>query len=166
MKEIYFIRHAKTEKYERYDFIRKLTDIGVLQAKNLGLKFENLQIYPQIIFSSSAFRAKMTTNHILKNMNIDNMLDLRLYYIPEIYFFDCVEKMVDFIRKIDDKFEKIFVVGHNPAIAETANFLCKDFEIESFSPSSCLGVKFEVENFSQISQNSGEKIFYHNPKEN
>ena len=181
MKEIYFIRHAKTEKIatkENFqifcnefgnehlsdydttsDFVRNLNEIGREQAKNLAQKFARNGILPSIIIASSANRAMQTACIIAKGINLEH----KILEFDELYEAGQGE-MINFIKKISDKFERVFIVGHNPTIALVADFLCGDFEIEAFPPSSCLGVRFEVENFSQISQNSGKMLFYHNPK--
>ena len=188
MKEIYFIRHAKTEKiataenlkifcdefgnkflsgrgYKKAnfgsDFARNLNEIGREGAKILAQKFARNGVLPSVIITSSANRAVQTAQIIAHELKFNGEFITN----DELYEAGRVE-MVNFIKQTDNKFDKVFLVGHNPTIALTADFLCFDFEIESFPPSSCLGVKFEVENFSQISQNSGEKTFYHNPKEN
>ena len=186
MKEIYFIRHAKTEKiataenlqifcdefgdeflsgrgYKKAnfgsDFVRNLNEIGREQAQILAKKFNQNGILPSIIIASSANRAMQTACIIAKGINLEH----KILEFDELYEAGQGE-MINFIKKISDKFERVFIVGHNPTIALTADFLCGNFEIEAFAPSSCLGVRFEIENFSQISQNSGKMVFYHNPK--
>lgn len=188
MKEIYFIRHAKTEKiataenlqifcdkfgdeflsgrgYDKAnfgsDFVRNLNEIGREQAKNLAQKFARNGILPSVIITSSANRAVQTACIIADELKFNGE------FITNDELYEAGQgEMLNFIKQLNDKFERIFIVAHNPTIALTADFLCFDFEIESFPPSSCLGVKFQTQNFSQISQNSGEKIFYHNPKAN
>ena len=175
MKEIYFIRHANAEKVPNldsfdskemqnelkfgYDFVRNLNEIGQIQAKNLGEKLKEQGILPQLIIASSARRTKQTAEIIANSLEFKGEISL----IYELYEAG-VNQMSEFLRKIDDKFEKVFVVGHNPTIALVADLLCRDFEVEAFPPSSCLGVRFEVDKFSQISQGSGKMAFYHNPK--
>lgn len=188
MKEIYFIRHAKTEKiataenlqifYDEFgdkflsgrgynkanfgsDFVRNLNKIGREQAKNLAQKFARNGVLPSIIITSGANRAVQTAQIIANELKFNGE------FITNDELYEAGQgEMLNFIKQLNDKFERIFIVAHNPTIALTADFLCFDFEIESFPPSSCLGVKFQTQNFSQISRNSGEKIFYHNPKAN
>lgn len=177
MKEIYFIRHAKAEKVPNldsfnsdemqnelkfgYDFVRNLNETGQIQAKILGKKLKEQGILADFIIASSAWRSKQTAEIIANSLDLKGEFEL----IYELYEAG-VKQAFEFLRKIDNKFERVFIVGHNPTIALVADFLCGDFEIEAFPPSSCLGVRFEVENFSQISQNSGKMVFYHNPKIN
>ena len=186
MKEIYFIRHAKTEKIataenlkifcdefgdeflsgrghgvanQNSDFVRNLNEIGREGAKILAQNFIRNAILPSVIITSSANRAVQTAQIIANELKFNGE------FITNDELYEAGQgEMLNFIKQLNDKFERIFIVAHNPTIALTADFLCFDFEIESFPPSSCLGVKFQTQNFSQISQNSGKKIFYHNPK--
>ena len=105
MKEIYFIRHAKTEKiataenlkifcdefgdkflsgrgYDKAnfgsDFVRNLNEIGREQAKNLAQKFARNGILPSVIITSSALRTMQTAQILANNLNYEEEIFISL----------------------------------------------------------------------------------------
>jgi len=69
---IYFIRHAQSEaNINGSNHIHgpntkvPLTDMGTKQAKRLGSHFKNIEIIPDVVFSSPALRAQQTADIVL-----------------------------------------------------------------------------------------------------
>lgn len=144
MKQIYFIRHAKAKSDGMSDFERKLISKGRVQAQNLGEKLVGIK--PQAIFSSTAVRAKSTAQIIAETAKFD----CEITYDFEIYDIS-TPNLIKFIQNIDDKFECVFIIGHNPAIAEICQILV-DNAPDSFPACGAIGVKFDCEKFSQIGE--------------
>lgn len=65
-----------------------------------------------------------------------------------------------FINRMDDNFNNVAIVAHNPGISELYTYLTRKFE--GFVPSSCGWLTCESESWSHLSENSAvEKQFYY-----
>jgi phosphohistidine phosphatase sixA len=144
MKQIYFIRHAKAKSDGMSDFERKLISKGKIQAQNLGAKLVGIK--PQAIFVSAADRAKSTAQIIAETAKFE----CEITYDFEIYDIS-TPNLIKFIQNIDDKFDCVFIVGHNPSIAEICQILVENAP-DSFPACGAIGARFDCEKFSQIGE--------------
>lgn len=155
MKKIYFIRHAKAKKDGKTDFLRALNDRGVKNAKELSTKLKELEILPDIIFSSSAVRALSTANIIADKLSKKVLEKDELYDIS-------TKKLLEFVRAINSEFDTVFIVGHNPAMLEISELL-SDSAIGKMPTCAIFGIKFDALKFEDIKEHSGEVILYNYP---
>lgn len=158
MKEIYFIRHAKGKKEGASDMARALNLKGEEAAKMMANRLKKGGILPNAIFCSVAARALNTAKIFADEMKFSGEFE-----VFDTLYEANLGDMFNFIRSIDDKFSRVFIIGHNPAIAEISEFL-SDSIIEKFPTCAVFGIKFDVENFRDIVGHSGEVIIFDYPK--
>lgn len=159
MKKIYFIRHAKSSWKEPYcsDFDRGLNKRGKGDVPKMAQRLKNGNIFPQLIITSPAVRAKKTAKGIGKVLGCENI-------IKEIKLYDSsFDQYLDVIKHIDDKYENVFIFGHNFTITDVCERLSNAM-IGNMPTCSVVGIGFEVESFNQIEVKSGKLLFFDFPK--
>ncbi|PSM51412.1 phosphohistidine phosphatase [Campylobacter blaseri] len=156
MKIIYFIRHAKAKKKAPTDFLRKLSERGLSDAKNTGIRLKEANIIPDIIFTSSGVRALSTANIIAKELSFNG----KIKSTDELYEFS-KPNLLKFVKNLSNKHNTVFIVGHNSALNEICEFL-SDSVIEHFPTCAICGIKFDIDSFENIC--NGSIIYFDYPK--
>lgn len=159
MKNIYFIRHAKSSWKELNcsDFNRGLNKRGKNDIPKMANRLKKANIIPELIISSPAKRAKKTSKGIAKILGFENILyEINLY---ESSF----DKYLEIIKNIDDKYENVFIVGHNFTITDTSERLSGAM-IGNMPTCSVVCISFDKKSFKDITPKSGKLLFFDFPK--
>lgn len=159
MKNLFLVRHAHTEKFSdsNRDIDRKLTSEGMRIASLLGKYLHDEAIIPDAVVSSPAERARMTSELIATQLGFE---------LSEIQTVDglyeaSVRELVEYLCKLNQKYKTVLVVGHNPAITYTADYLCSA-EVSGMTPGSVVHIDFPVDTWSEVSNKGiGEFISYY-----
>lgn len=119
MKELYILRHAEAVsiKNNTSDFDRQLSSDGVLEARKLGAKCNEMQCFPSTIYSSSARRALTTAIIFAEEISFPQNKIVVLPSLYDIY----PEQLMDIILNTSDDSSKVMVVGHNPVLSVFLN---------------------------------------------
>jgi len=159
MKTLYLIRHAKSDWSNPFlsDFNRPLNKRGEKNAPFMGKILASKKIMPDLIISSPANRAKTTAKKIAKN--ISYIQDI--VYEETIYEANSVD-IENLIKKLDNKYNKIFLVGHNPAFnIFTSSFV--DF-YENIPTCGIVELEFNIDNWNDINSKYAKLISFEYPK--
>ncbi len=120
MKTVLLLRHAKSDwdHDELADFDRPLAPRGQKDAPLMGRVLQKFECVPDQIMSSPAERAKHTSQLVAK----------ACAYSGEIAWVDSFygggsEDLVGAIQRLPNSVERALLVGHNPALEETAAVL-------------------------------------------
>ena len=121
MKSLLLIRHAKSSWKDPSltDLQRPLKKRGIRNAREMAERIGELKLEIQKIISSPARRAVQT---------LDEMADATgfgqdsVQIMPELYSFDYDDVIVS-LKTMDDLWQSVAMVGHNPAITDAVNFL-------------------------------------------
>lgn len=161
MKKIYFIRHAKSSWKEPYldDFDRPLNKRGKQNAPMMAQRLQKSSIFPDIIVSSPALRAKKTASKIAKVLNYDKE---RIVFYQELYD-GGVENYLHVIRNIDNSNNSVFLVAHNPDITDMSERF-GNIIIGNMPTCAIVCVSFDVDDFAKIEEKSGKALFFDFPK--
>lgn len=158
VKNIFLIRHAEALLPEtgQRDFDRRLTETGRKQALLLGEHVNGLGMPIQAIYTSPAFRTLETT------LQLTSQLDQKPRLIESEEFYSATEKlMVASITRLDDMFDSVCVIAHNPAIAQAFEHFSGEFG-RGYSPATCAWLQFEIDSWKHLIQGSGMlKDFYY-----
>jgi phosphohistidine phosphatase len=102
MKELFILRHAEaiSAKYNTSDFDRQLSNDGVLEARQLGKKCNEMHLLPSIIYSSSARRALTTAIIFAEETNFPQDKMVVLPILSDIY----PDQLLDIILETSDDF--------------------------------------------------------------
>jgi len=163
MKHIFFLRHAKSDwshikkQINIDDFDRPLSTNGIKKAKIIKNFLQNNKTKIDLITCSSS-RRTIETLKIIKpsikesNINLSN----------DLYTFDFL-KLNEIIYNFSDDYNKIMIIGHNPAMHLSLNyFLSKENNkkhskiLKKKFPTATLAIlKFDENKWKKIKENSG-----------
>ena len=155
------IRHAKSSwsDLSLEDFDRPLNERGKRDAPKMAHWFsENIQETP-ILFSSPANRALHTA------MIMMNELDLpleKLIIDRNLYTFSGFN-VIDFVYALGNHWNKVVIVGHNPAFIELINHFSNTC-IDHLRTSGLAKISFDKDQWIDINKGQiifGQKINYH-----
>ena len=161
-KELVLIRHAKSDWSDGSlkDFDRPLNARGRRVAPKMGKKlFENEEL-PELILTSPAARALSTTEYISEQLPIDAS---KIVHTPDIYEAS-VRTLLSIINTIDDQYNRVFMVGHNPGFSYLAEYLSGE-EIRNVPTCGVVKINLTVDSWQEVSQNLGTLNYFIYPKQ-
>ena len=164
MKYLYIIRHAKScwKNPLIADYDRPLNNRGEVDAKIIWNKIMEKGISPDVIFSSSANRAKKTCETICDNIWYDFN---RVLFDKNIY--DYHLKWVNFylwyIMNIKNSYKNVFIIGHNDAWNELAEYLIWN-DIWNIPTTWVVCISFDIDSRKDISYANWKMDFIIYPK--
>lgn len=161
MKTLYLIRHAKSDWSDPLldDFDRGLNERGKSDAPLMGEVLSHKHIYPNLILSSPAQRAKLTALIIAEKLSypIDAIV-----FEPSLYA-SSPETIFSLIRKIPDTIDSLMIFGHNPELTESLNLLCGT-TIQNIPTSGVTSMRLYDKSWKNIGPDSAELLFLERPK--
>ena len=130
MKQIYVLRHAKSSwnNINLSDFDRPLSKRGISDAVKLGkyISYNNIRV--SLVICSNAERTKNTFDLIANDLNFSTK---KAIYTDNLYFGEH-NKIIEFIKNLDDKYQSILIIGHNPTLHALIEKLTNEL-IEKFA---------------------------------
>lgn len=118
MKNLILVRHAKSSwKHNLSDVERPLKSRGIIDAYNVSKEFKTSGINVDVVYSSPAERAKKTCEIFSETIST---LGEKTDTVDDLYDFGG-DKLTNFIKLIDDKYNNVMIFGHNHAMTAFAN---------------------------------------------
>lgn len=115
MKTLLILRHAKAnpDSSSGQDFDRPLTERGRRDAASVGRRLRARDPGPDAIVASPAVRVVETLAGLLEGSGseVEPRLDPRLYNASR-------DALLEVIREVDERVERLLIVGHNPGLQE------------------------------------------------
>ncbi|MEC8338847.1 MAG: histidine phosphatase family protein [Planctomycetota bacterium] len=161
MKTILLLRHAKSSWKDagQTDHARPLNKRGLRDAPRMGRLIAEQNLAPDLIVSSSAVRAMQSAKAVAEA--IDDFTPLveedELYLAsPRAY--------IDTARYLEESFQRILLVGHNPGISELLNALTG---CDTVMPTAALAqIELSINQWRQLSpQTESRLVALWRPKE-
>lgn len=156
-KKLLLLRHSKASSKKKYtDFKRPLTEKGRKDAQYLGKYIQSRGLKINCICSSSAVRAKSTAKAIAEVLDypIANItLDSSLYKCK-------TRVMINRIKNLADSCKQVLIVGHHPAIIQTANHFQRDTIFTDVPKSGLIGIDFTNQRWSVLGHQEGHYRFF------
>ena len=169
MKTIFLLRHAKSswDDVRLDDFDRPLSSRGIKSCKKMGKYLKKNKLIPDIVYCSSAIRAKQTWEVVNRIVEIkENIL-----YEDSLYMSD-FSNFINIIKKTKNNFKNLMIVSHNPGIENLALELSKDKNNEiyekiniKFPTGALIIIKFDLNNWSKVDCKKGKLYEFIKPKE-
>lgn len=161
MKTLVLVRHAKSswDDPNLSDRERPLNKRGERDAPFMADLIKKINVIPDIIYSSPATRALTTSKMFASvfNYNID-----KIEIKDSIYEFG-FSQIINLISHSDNKFNTIFLFGHNPDITAVSSYLSNK-HFENVPTCGVVGIEFDFERWDSMAKNSGKIKFYEYPK--
>ena len=160
-KILYLVRHAKSSWSDASlsDMQRPLNKRGRRSAPEMGRRMVAQGHRPDLIISSPAKRARMTAKRIAKELGFaksDIITD------PDLYFAG-VRSMLNVLEVLDDDYQRVMIVGHNPSMTTFLNMLC-DTSVVNMPTCAIAVAGFDIETWGDLSLAEGELLGYDYPK--
>ncbi len=155
MKTVILIRHAKSDWTDGSisDHDRPLNNRGKHDAPEMAKRLIKNNISIDAFYTSTALRAMSTANLIAGIMNEKQM---PIFPKPELYLAG-VNIFQNLLSEIDNAFNSIAIVAHNPGITQFANSLT-DARVDDLPTGSFFAVKSDIVDW-QYFNNSIKKFF-------
>jgi len=159
-RHLYLLRHAESAEKQsgQSDKERSLTPRGLRECVIVGTYLHQQNISFDCILTSEAQRAQDTARFVADAMKMDVgkiMTTEELYEASSRTFFQ-------FLTTIDDRFNTVLIVGHNPVITYVAEYLTQA-EIGDMATGGLVVVKCNVPAWKTLSQGNGELEYYTHP---
>lgn len=156
------MRHAKSDWNDPSlkDFDRPLNERGKKSAPKIGKQLVSRNKIPDLILSSPAMRAKSTAEIIARETDYKETIQ----HEKEFYFGDLSE-IIDIIKKTNDLYNIVLMVGHNPTFESLVNKLSGKGQIHELPTASVVSILFDVKSWKLIEPQKGQIEWQISPKD-
>lgn len=162
MKTLILVRHAKSSWNDqtRRDIDRPLNERGRQDAPVMAGNLDKRGIHPQRILCSPALRTASTAEIFANHLSIPKEL---IHLERQIYLAGSAH-LLQLIRQQDDNIDTVMLVGHNPALTDLFNELCKDTKLDNM-PTCCVAqLSLSVTQWSSLELGQAELTYIDYPK--
>ncbi len=138
---------------------RELTLQGVRDSQVIGRYLYDQKINLELILASTAIRAKQTAELITDatKLSVDKI------QVEEEVYSASVRTYLELINEIDDAYNRVMCVGHNPSISYLAEYLTRA-EIGNMPPAGLVIIQFNVLGWQEVNQGEGTLIKFLKPE--
>jgi phosphohistidine phosphatase len=159
-KHFFLVRHAQAETSSPMskDFDRMLTPTGMAEATKMGERLVQLEVKPSLIVTSPALRCADTAQLLAERMGYDTNA---VREEPDL-FEASVRNLLSIINGLEEKHERVMLVGHNPAATYLAEFLTRA-EIGSLPTGGVVYMTFEGQKWSEVTGQSARLVWFEYP---
>ena len=158
MKNIYFLRHAKSswDDFALKDFDRPLSTRGIQDADLMGNYFRSKKIKLDLVLSSPSKRTKETLEHFFHFEKPKVQFEESIYHAS-------LDQVLDVIFSVPESTRSIMLVGHNPSMHEITEYLSNKF-INKY-PTCCLASLIIDTDWNKAARGCSDINFLKKPSE-
>jgi phosphohistidine phosphatase len=161
MKTLTLVRHAKSSRDDPGlpDRDRPLNDRGRHDAPAMGQRLAGRGAKPELVVASPALRALTTAQLVADGLGLARgkiVVDERLYA-------SSAGRLLEVVRALDARLERVMLVGHNPEFTELAHRLSNS--IEDMPTCAVAEFRFDVGSWSDIGNAAPAKVTFDTPKD-
>ena len=158
---IMLVRHAKSSWDDPglRDFDRPLNGRGFRDAPEMGKRLARRNYKADVIISSPAVRAITTAEIIAGETGVEEGDILRE---PAIYEAG-LDALVNVVTGIDDSYECVMLVGHNPGFTDLCNYL-GNAGIDNLPTCGMAQIEFHVDTWKAVTMYGGKLVSFDYPK--
>jgi phosphohistidine phosphatase len=162
MKTIFIVRHAKAHRkgQNSSDFDRMITSKGQIDAHHMGHFLKSKNILPDLIISSPAPRAIETAKILANEMQYPQSKIEINQILYDIEF----EELLKVLTHLDDDYQSVMFVGHNPPMSTMSDYLTK-YGVGILSPGSIFCCEYKTDTWQAISKYGGMCKFLEFPED-
>lgn len=162
MHRLYLLRHAEKSS-NAADRDIPLSEHGILQSKTLGKWVAKEKISFDLILCSPALRTRQTLDHMVAQADIE----------AETRFDDTIYNAMSgtnlaLIQDIEDRYQSILVIGHNPGIPGLLRYLITEKSLiektdwlmrHNYPPCTLSGIDIKTKAWGDIQPASNDLSF-------
>ncbi len=160
MKNLYLIRHAKSDwgDESKSDFERGLNKRGQKAILTMAHALKEKKVMPDLILSSSAKRAQLTAEGLAKEIGYRG----KIKYIDALYMAETLD-VISIIKEIKDKYDNVFIIGHNPETTELTDLMLDDY-IDNVPTLGIVALKLPIKHWGKFKPEKIKLNFFIYPK--
>lgn len=168
-KRLILLRHAKSawDNPSTADFDRPLSNRGRKAAPLVGAYLARRGLVPGLVLSSSARRASETLDLVSAGWQTKPTIrKLKSLYLA------MPREMLRRVQAVGREPDVVMLVGHNPGIADLANWLCIQGKAEhraslarKFPTGAIAAIEFDVEDWGEVDAETGRLVDFATPKQ-
>lgn len=120
-RELFILRHAKSDWTEagQKDLDRPLARRGEKDARKMGEWMREHYLYPGLVLSSPALRARQTITAISEILEIPSD---KLHFDQRLYLAS-LQVLLKILNEVPTDCDSVMLVGHNPGLDELVSYL-------------------------------------------
>ena len=162
MKTLLLMRHAKSswDDDRLPDHKRPLNDRGRRDVPTIGDRLSGRDLFPDMILSSSAERARITASIIAPYLNLPAS---RVAVTDDLYMAN-PDIFLSIVQLTDSNVDTLMLVAHNPGITQFAASLTDDAGIDHMPTASVFVVRFDVTAWHEVETGTGRYVAFEYPK--
>ena len=160
-KYLYIVRHGKSiQNYgDISDIDRPLTERGINDGYTMAERLLVQEKIPEKIISSPAVRALHSATIFAKTFNFS----YNEIIVNEDFYLAETNIVLDIIKQTVNSINSLIIFGHNPTFTDLANYFLKN-EIDNIPTTGIIGLKLELNSWSEIDQAKTLESFFDYPK--
>lgn len=167
-KRLILLRHAKSawDDQETADFDRPLSSRGRKAAPAIGAYLARAGYLPDLVLCSSARRAVETLDQAIAGWEVKPTVRRQ-----KSLYLAMPREMLKRLQSVDKEQRCVMLVGHNPGIADLANWLCHEGDATSraamsrkFPTGAVAVIDFDVQDWREVDAETGRLVVFTTPK--
>lgn len=160
MKNLIIVRHCKSSWKDPSlsDFDRPLNKRGNIDGELMSNYLREKEKKIDKLILSTSIRTRLTSKYFIEKIHFNS-----ISYLDELYHASYSE-IIKIISKIENNFNNLMVIGHNPGLTELINHFT-DMRIYNIPTSGIIKVEFKEDKWSKITENKGKIVYKKFPKE-
>ena len=160
MKNLIIVRHCKSSWKDPSlsDFDRPLNKRGNIDGELMSNYLREKEKKIDKLILSTSIRTRLTSKYFIEKIHFNS-----ISYLDELYHASYSE-IIKIISKIENNFNNIMVIGHNPGLTELINYFT-DMRIYNIPTTGIIKVEFKEAKWSKITENKGKIVYKKFPKE-
>jgi len=161
VKILTLVRHAKSswKDLRLSDLERPLKKRGRRDALVMGKRLAAHGACPDAVFASPALRALMTAKLIAAQLGFPPA-DIQVCH--RIYDGDD-DELLDIIHGVDDRLDRVLLVGHNPEFTTLVNRLAPR-KLEKLPTCGIVQISYAIDHWTQIGSVGPVRTYFDYPK--
>lgn len=161
MKNLILIRHSKSSwtDFSISDKERPLNARGKKAAPFMAEILKKQGVMFELLICSPAQRAYSTAKKFAEVFGYDK----KQIQIEEVLYGAATHEILDVIQAVDDKYNCVALVGHNPDLTQFNNFL-NDTYIDNIPTTGIVSINFDINSWKDIDRGVGKLVFFEYPK--
>ena len=160
MKNLIIVRHCKSSWKDPSlsDFDRPLNKRGNIDGELMSNYLREKEKKIDKLILSTSIRTRLTSKYFIEKIHFNS-----ISYLDELYHASYSD-IINIISKVENNFNNIMVIGHNPGLTELINHF-SDMRIYNIPTSGIIKVEFKEDKWSKITENKGKIVYKKFPKE-
>ena len=160
MKSLIIVRHCKSSwaDLSQSDFDRPLNKRGNIDGELMSNYLRGKEKKIDKLILSTSKRTRLTSKYFTEKIHFDS-----ISYLDELYHASYSD-IINIISKVENNFNSIMVIGHNPGLTELINQYTI-MNIYNLPTTGVVKVEFKGDKWERITENKGKIVYKKFPKE-